>query len=222
MLFKNNKTGQYVLAFRGTEITNLANAVTNFTQGVGLVGDVYRDAMTLAARVSQDLAENDRVSYGKLEVVGHSLGGGLATAAAIANGLSATVFNPAGLHTATLEAAFDHFWSDTPTGKKLTTAEEKTKYRESTKKLITVFAVKYEALTSLQDKPGLAGADHAEHVWHGLRPGAGRLVCGTRRECADRRHHAIGQANSTHFRIGHRWRREALDGNGPSCAWQKP
>jgi RHS repeat-associated protein len=153
-LFKNNKTGRYVLAFRGTEIVNLSDATTNFSQGVGLVSDRYEDAMSLAEDVSNDLAKNNHVDFGELELIGHSLGGGLATAAAIANGLTATVFNPAGLHKNTLKTAFGHFWNETPTGNQLT-PEQQVNYRNNVKKQITVFAVKYELLATLQDKPGL-------------------------------------------------------------------
>ena len=64
--------------------------------------------MKLAARISEELANKGILKYGDLQTTGHSLGGGLATAAAVANGLKATVFNPAGLLKNTLKEAFDH------------------------------------------------------------------------------------------------------------------
>ena len=154
-LFRNNNTGQYVLAFPGTKITNLADSATNFAQGAGLESPEYSGAMKLAASVFNDLKGQKHVGRDDLEVVGHSLGGGLATAAAVANGLKATVFNPAGVHDNTMAAAVQpHFDSQ---GNVSPTAEQKDQYKQEMQKRISAFAVKYEALTSLQDKPGVAG-----------------------------------------------------------------
>ena len=147
-LYKNGKTGQYVLAFRGTEISNLSDSVTNFVQGVNLDSAAYGDAIELAENVIADLKKQG-VDAGKLELVGHSLGGGLASAAAVGNGLKATVFNPAGLSKTTLSIAVDHYLnvSHLPL-----TDEQRTLCRSNAKSRITAFAVKYDALTSLQDK----------------------------------------------------------------------
>jgi hypothetical protein len=75
-----------------------------------------------------------------------------------ANGLRATVFNPAGLHKNTLKEGFDYLFK---VYKDRThhepTPEQQKQFRQDMQKRITVFATRYEALTTLQDKWGLAG-----------------------------------------------------------------
>jgi hypothetical protein len=155
-LFRNNQTGKYVLAFRGTKITNLADAATNFAQGTGLPSGRYDAAMWLARVVSNELRQKQKgFQPGDLEVVGHSLGGGLATAAAVANGLKATVFNPAGIHANTMADAIQfHFNRERNASP---TREQEDQYKREMHDRIDAFAVRYELLTSLQDKPGIAG-----------------------------------------------------------------
>ncbi|WBF66008.1 hemagglutinin repeat-containing protein [Desulfovibrio subterraneus] len=95
-LFYNKEKNEYVLAFRGTEMSK-KDWVTNGAQAIGATdasqyGDVKSRAITKL---------NDHVmSKGAtLTVTGHSLGGGLATMV-VASGFAdrAVVFNPAGLH----------------------------------------------------------------------------------------------------------------------------
>lgn len=80
--------GDKVLAFAGTE--TMVDWKTNLLQGLGFESAQYTMAI--------DIAE----SYGAITFTGHSLGGGLASAAAIHTGGTATVFNAAGLHNNTL------------------------------------------------------------------------------------------------------------------------
>jgi predicted esterase YcpF (UPF0227 family) len=172
-LFRND-SGQYVLAFRGTQITSARDAKTNFLQAAGRVPGEYQHAMELAKAVSMDLERNKGVKLGDMEVVGHSLGGGMATAAAIANGLKATVFNPAGLHTNTIRRAFDErakTYYNTHDNQYPTPEQTKQWERESPQK-IGVYAVNYDALTSLQDS-GLSGLvlPHTYGTVHNLRVG---------------------------------------------------
>jgi hypothetical protein len=171
-LFRND-SGQYVLAFRGTQITSARDAKTNFLQAAGRVPEEYQHAMELAKAVSLDL-KNQGVKLGDLEVVGHSLGGGMATAAAIANGLKATVFNPAGLHPNTIRHAFDErakTYYNTHNNQYPTPEQTKQWERESPEE-IGVYAVNYDALTSLQDS-GLSGLvlPHTYGTVHNLRVG---------------------------------------------------
>lgn len=82
--------GRHVLAFAGTDRTSLRSWHTNFSQGIGLPARQY----VLAGR----LGKLARVAFGdELVITGHSLGGGLATAAALKSGAPAVVFNGAGL-----------------------------------------------------------------------------------------------------------------------------
>ena len=79
----------YMLAFRGTD--QRVDWPGNIKQGVGLRASQYEQAIKLAERVYDETG-------GNVMMVGHSLGGGLATAAAHATGARAVTFNAAGLH----------------------------------------------------------------------------------------------------------------------------
>ncbi len=105
-LFKRQKGNLYVLAFRGTEGLVDPDAVTDVAQGLGLPSEQYDLAIKLAAMAGA-LAERQGAT---LRLTGHSLGGGLATAAGLVNGQHSVVFNPAGVHRNTLsryDASFD-------------------------------------------------------------------------------------------------------------------
>ncbi len=101
-LYKRDKGGLFVLAFRGTE--DGKDALTDVLQGVGLLttrpeSTQYETAIRVA-KIAQYLAQS---RGGRLRLTGHSLGGGLATAAALVTDQHAVVFNPAGVHKKTLE-----------------------------------------------------------------------------------------------------------------------
>lgn len=91
-----NADGQYVVAFAGTDIKQLADLKADATQAFGLENKQYNQAIALA--------KDAEVAFGDGNVVftGHSLGGGLASAAALATGASAVTFNSAGLSNETL------------------------------------------------------------------------------------------------------------------------
>lgn len=65
--------------------------LNNGQQGIGMRSDYYDRAMRLASLL------NDRVGN-NFEIAGHSLGGGMASAASAVTGARATTFNAAGLH----------------------------------------------------------------------------------------------------------------------------
>lgn len=69
--------------------------LNNGLQGTGLESDYYNRAMRLASDFSGTAVG------GRFEIVGHSLGGGLASAASAVTGIPATTINSAGLHTNT-------------------------------------------------------------------------------------------------------------------------
>lgn len=89
-LFYNANNNEYILSFRGSD--NLGDWKDNFLQSSGAATSQYKRAVALAKQLSQSLPG---VSLG---FTGHSLGGGLATAAALTINAEATVFNPAALH----------------------------------------------------------------------------------------------------------------------------
>jgi hypothetical protein len=84
-----------VLVFKGTE--NMEDWKNNFQQGIGGKSSYYEKAIY----ISSQMTKNGAV----YETAGHSLGGGLSSAAAKSSGLDATTFNAAGLHKKTVSAS---------------------------------------------------------------------------------------------------------------------
>jgi hypothetical protein len=130
-LLYENSSGEFVLTFAGTDdgLTEIPwyDWQANFLQGILGGGSQYRHAI-------QDAA-NALNKYGRpIRFVGHSLGGGLASAAAITHGQNATTFNAAGLNPLT-------------TGGGLDRAQE----------LIDAYRVQGEVLSTLQDSWSLLG-----------------------------------------------------------------
>ncbi len=87
---------QYVLSFRGT--TDASDWKANAQQGLGLPSDQYARALMVAKAVA-------RHPEADVTITGHSLGGGLASAAALASGREATTFNASGLSDTTIRQA---------------------------------------------------------------------------------------------------------------------
>ncbi len=84
-------SGNHVAAFAGTSPTSWANWKSNFLQALGFSSPQYTSGMKWANTYFKQ-------ANGNIHFTGHSLGGGLASAAAIRTGTSATVFNAAGVH----------------------------------------------------------------------------------------------------------------------------
>ncbi|MGF1606116.1 MAG: hypothetical protein ACFB22_07220 [Rhodothalassiaceae bacterium] len=82
-----------VIAFKGT--SGGQDWKNNFRQGINLESSYYEQAVKMGTKVTKRGLE--------IEITGHSLGGGLASAMSLASGRSATTFNPAGLHPRTVE-----------------------------------------------------------------------------------------------------------------------
>lgn len=91
--------GRYVLAFAGTDPKSVPDWLANGGQGLGFETAQYRDAMALAQSAADSGAFGDN-----LVITGHSLGGGLASAASLATGNTAVTFNAAGLSDETIRS----------------------------------------------------------------------------------------------------------------------
>ncbi|WP_294331886.1 Mbeg1-like protein [uncultured Sphingomonas sp.] len=129
----------YVVSFRGT--TDGSDWKANAQQGVGLPSDQYSRALLLAKAIG-------RHPEAQVTITGHSLGGGLASAAALASGRDAQTFNAAGLSDATIRQA-QSIRGDTPAPK------------------ISAVYVRGEILSAIQD-----GGDRVAGAILGGIPGA--------------------------------------------------
>ncbi|WP_019368924.1 MULTISPECIES: lipase family protein [unclassified Sphingomonas] len=129
----------YVVSFRGT--TDGSDWKANAQQGVGLPSDQYTRALLIA----KALGRHPDV---QVTITGHSLGGGLASAAALASGRDAQTFNAAGLSGATIRQA-GTIRGDAPAPK------------------IAAFYVRGEVLSAIQD-----GGDRVAGAILGGIPGA--------------------------------------------------
>lgn len=127
----------YILAYRGTETTVLADWIADLVQGIGFDSSQYVDAMALAYALDLDsLAKGYSVSY-----AGHSLGGGLASAASMVTGQHAWTFNAAGLHPSTLYDWWEARYPDAAVN-----------YINNDDELVTAYNLDWDILNFLQDK----------------------------------------------------------------------
>jgi type VI secretion system VgrG family protein len=83
-----------VVVFKGTTPTSIEDWKNNLQQGANLESSYYKNAVEIGKRAN--------MAGAPVEFAGHSLGGGMASAASRANGGSATTFNSAGLNPATV------------------------------------------------------------------------------------------------------------------------
>lgn len=129
-LFRNTLTGEYVLGFRGTDGFVNPDNISNLQQGLGISSEQYRQATRLARDVNRNSAVDGNLSF-----VGHSLGGGLASAAALATGQDAQTFNAAGLSEGEQARIAEQFGRQTPN--------------------VTAYYIQGEVLSTLQDSTPL-------------------------------------------------------------------
>lgn len=73
----------------------MADWKNNGAQGLGMASDYYKRAVGLGEQLSK--------SGQQVDIAGHSLGGGLASATAMASGMPGWTFNAAGLNSGTVE-----------------------------------------------------------------------------------------------------------------------
>ena len=108
-VFENSDTGDLVLSFRGTEPLSIVDWAADIEQALLGQSDQYEKAIDVARSIQSDIDEYNTANgltgedAVELSFTGHSLGGGLATAAALATGNEATVFDAAGLSQATID-----------------------------------------------------------------------------------------------------------------------
>ena len=88
----------YTVAFRGTRFSEAADWKTNAGQALGQQTEHYQKALA----IGRALADHPELN---ISMTGHSMGGGLASAAAIAAGRDANTFNAAGLSENTIRTA---------------------------------------------------------------------------------------------------------------------
>ncbi|MCO7252909.1 MULTISPECIES: PAAR domain-containing protein [Dickeya] len=145
-LFKSDINGETMLTFRGTNnaVTGAKDWMTNLSQGMGRETTQYKQAIDLASQVKDLMPSKSSV------IVGHSLGGGLASAAVSAAKLPGYTFNAAGLHANTVAKGAD---------------------MATTNSLIKTQAVDGEILTMVQT--------YGKAAVPGLLSGAGALVGGS-------------------------------------------
>jgi hypothetical protein len=94
------------LVFRGTSSMNPLHpdwAAANIPQQIGNGSQYFDRAIALAKLMKVRAAANNQ----DMEIVGHSLGGGMADAAGLVAGVKTTSFNPEGVHPSTLPPGFN-------------------------------------------------------------------------------------------------------------------
>jgi hypothetical protein len=157
-----SETGrEYVLAFAGTEM-EVADIMSDVVQGLGLSGDAwvrlskietqYRDAMLIAESLIQRLA----AMQSSARATGHSLGGGLASAASVAaqpQPMPANTFNAAGLHEYTVTLRKDGILS--PRVPITEGALQRYEHERKGFGCVNAFSTAYDPLTVIQEN--LAG-----------------------------------------------------------------
>ncbi len=90
--YRNNKTGEIAIAYRGTDSgLDFANSDA----------PIFFEATPMQLKAAQNFYKNVKDAYPEAEITltGHSLGGGLAQVVASENGLSAATFNAPGMQT---------------------------------------------------------------------------------------------------------------------------
>jgi hypothetical protein len=142
-----------VLAFEGTDFGDPQDVNADVAQALGNPEEYYNRAMSLATQLSQH-------SGGEVRFTGHSLGGGLATAAAQVTGGEGIVSNPAGVHDDTVSQYLAERGLAVPAGDD-----------------IRSYVVEGDLLTGLQNASQGLTADNAE-VIAGAFNGIGNIYNG--------------------------------------------
>lgn len=146
-LYHDYVSNKYILAFAGTQDYDIADIYTDITQALGLFSGQYNYAITLAATLA-----NLGLDY---IITGHSLGGGLASAAACASGKTTYTFNAAGLHRSTLENYLPSSGAD----QEYNVSKEQLLARyENSASFVNAYYVDFDLLSIVQDWSPLPNA----------------------------------------------------------------
>lgn len=145
---------QVVLVPKGTTFTAKEDWVNNLQQGIGLRSDYYERAIQAAQKVKSKVGP-------RLEMAGHSLGGGLATAGAVVADVPCTTFNTAGLKDETV-AAF---------GKSRANAGKVTNYQVDGEMLTTAQNLVGPMPTSIGKNVPLEAVDEHGNAFQGTAAG---------------------------------------------------
>lgn len=99
-VFENN--GKVIVSFKGTDFSKMSDIKADYEQALdmrtnGAPNAYYVRAQEISKKIAVQQLNNPSPPI-SAEYVGHSLGGGLASAAAAATGAPATTFNAAGLN----------------------------------------------------------------------------------------------------------------------------
>lgn len=97
VVFINDATQEKLIAFKGTTWYSPEDWANNARQGVGADSFYYTRAQAIATKAASSPGGSG------VRFTGHSLGGGMASAAARVTGKPATTFNAAGLHPDTIK-----------------------------------------------------------------------------------------------------------------------
>jgi hypothetical protein len=92
---KDGDPDEYVISYRGTK--TVGEWLTDGEQAAGFGSTAYERAISLAKDIKAEIKPPATLSF-----TGHSLGGGMASAAALVTGSKATTFNAAGLNKHTI------------------------------------------------------------------------------------------------------------------------
>lgn len=93
LVFRGSRQPEFVSL--SEPVKNIADWSNNGAQGLGMESDYYKRAVRMGERLYK--------SGQKIDIAGHSLGGGLASATSMASGKAGWTFNAAGLHSSTVE-----------------------------------------------------------------------------------------------------------------------
>lgn len=104
VVYKSGTPPAYTVSFRGTEEWTGSDMGANKDQALGNAQTPYYSRAQEIARNMEIKQLRDGAAKSSTKFVGHSLGGGLASAAAVAVDGNATTFNAAGLHANTIAA----------------------------------------------------------------------------------------------------------------------
>ena len=137
-------SGKYILAFAGTD--DGPDIVADVWQGLGGFTEQYNAALEIGRRL-KDVA----IFSGRAVLTGHSLGGGLASAAAVVSGFHADTFNAAGLTRSALQ--FNEHGEEIAGDPR-----ELARYENAATGLIDAYFLDYDLLSFVQDSTPLQNA----------------------------------------------------------------